>query len=91
MVSHSMDDVARYAQRMVVLDHGQIRLQGTPREVFSNHTELEAIGVGVPTLTKLLLELKAKGLNVRTDLIELREIKDEILRALSEREEMAKC
>ena len=91
IVSHSMDDVARYAQRMVVLDHGQIRLQGTPREVFSNHTELEAIGVGVPTLTKLLLELKAKGLNVRTDLIELREIKDEILRALSEREEMAKC
>ena len=91
MVSHSMDDVARYAQRMVVLDHGQIRLQGTPREVFSNHTELEAIGVGVPTLTKLLLELKAKGLNVRTDLIELREIKDEILRALSERKEMAKC
>ncbi len=91
MVSHSMDDVARYAQRMVVLDHGQIRLQGTPREVFSNHAELEAIGVGVPTLTKLLLELKAKGLNVRTDLIELREIKDEILRALSEREEMAKC
>ena len=91
MVSHSMDDVARYAQRMVVLDHGQIRLQGTPREVFSNHTELESIGVGVPTLTKLLLELKAKGLNVRTDLIELHEIKDEILRALSEREEMAKC
>lgn len=91
MVSHSMDDVARYAQRMVVLDHGQIRLQGTPREVFSNHTELEAIGVGVPTLTKLLLELKAKGLNVRTDLIELHEIKDEILLALSEREEMAKC
>lgn len=91
MVSHSMDDVARYAQRMVVLDHGQIRLQGTPREVFSNHAELEAIGVGVPTLTKLLLELKAKGLNVRTDLIELHEIKDEILLALSEREEMAKC
>lgn len=91
MVSHSMDDVARYAQRMVVLDNGQIRLQGTPREVFSNHAELEAIGVGVPTLTKLLLELKAKGLNVRTDLIELHEIKDEILRALSEREEMAKC
>ena len=91
MVSHSMDDVARYAQRMVVLDHGQIHLQGTPREVFSNHAELEAIGVGVPTLTKLLFELKAKGLNVRTDLIELHEIKDEILRALSEREEMAKC
>ena len=42
-------------------------------------------------MTKLLLELKAKGLNVRTDLIELHEIKDEILRALSEREEMAKC
>lgn len=91
MVSHSMDDVARYAQRMVVLDHGRIRLQGTPQEVFSNHAELEAIGVGVPTLTKLLLELKAKGLNVRTDLIEIHEIKDEILRALSEREEMAKC
>lgn len=83
MVSHSMDDIAHYAQRMIVLEHGQIALQGTPQEVFSHPAELEAIGVGVPTLTRLLLELKAQGLAVRTDLIQIDEIKSEILRALA--------
>lgn len=83
MVSHSMDDIAHYAQRMIVMDHGQIKLEGTPQEVFSCPAELEHIGVGVPTLTRLLLELRKNGLNVRTDLIQIEEIKREILQALA--------
>lgn len=76
---------------MIVLDHGQIKLQGTPQEVFSQPEELEQIGVGVPTLTRLLLRLKAQGLDVRTDLIEIEEIKAEILRALAVREGRQTC
>ncbi len=85
MVSHSMDDIARYAQKMIVMEHGQIKLSGTPQEVFSHPVELEQIGVGVPTLTKLLLHLKERGFHVRTDLFNVNEVKKEILTALSER------
>ncbi len=91
MVSHSMDDIARYAQQMIVLDHGTIQLQGTPQQVFSHPDQLERIGVGVPTLTRLLLQLKARGLDVRTDLLEIEEIKTEILRALAAREGRRTC
>lgn len=90
MVSHSMDDIARYAQRMIVLEKGTIRLQGTPHEVFSQPTILEQIGLGVPTLTSLLLELKKRGWNVRTDLFHLEDVKTEILRELSAREKGAR-
>lgn len=90
MVSHSMDDIARYAKRMIVMDHGKVVLDGPPNEVFSHPDELEKAGVGVPTLTQLLFRLKGKGLNVRTDLINMDEIKNEILRALSEKGD-SKC
>lgn len=85
MVSHSMDDIARYAQRMVVLHQGKLVLEGKPQEVFTHVEELESMGLSVPTLTKLLHALKAKGLPVNTELIEIQQIKAEILRALQER------
>ena len=91
MVSHSMDDIAQYAQKMIVMEHGQIKLSGTPQEVFSHPVELEQIGVGVPTLTKLLLRLKECGFCVRTDLFNVNEVKKEILTALSERKEGTQC
>ena len=91
MVSHSMDDMAKHAQRMIVMERGQIKLDGTPREVFSHPEELDRIGVGVPTLTRLLLELKKKGLSVQTDLIHPEEIKNEILKALAVREGGSQC
>ena len=86
MVSHSMDDIARYAQRMIVLENGEIRLSGTPREVFSQPDVLEEIGLGVPSLTRLLLTLKEKGWEVRTDLYHPMEVKHEIMRALAKHE-----
>lgn len=91
MVSHSMDDIAQYAQKMIVMEHGQIKLSGTPQEVFSHPVELEQIGVGVPTLTKLLLRLKECGFRVRIDLFNVNEVKKEILTALSERKEGTQC
>lgn len=86
MVSHSMDDIARYAKRMIVLEKGCIKLEGTPQHVFAKADILEETGLGVPTLTKLLLELKKHGWNVRTDLFYPDEVKREILSELAKRE-----
>jgi len=90
MVSHSMDDIARYAQRMIVLEHGEIRLEGTPQTVFAQYELLERIGLGVPTLTKLLIELRKQGWDVRTDLFHPADVSQEILHALSKREQQRK-
>ena len=87
MVSHSMDDIARYAQRMIVLEHGEIRLEGTPQAVFAQPELLEQIGLGVPTMTRLLIELQKQGWDVRTDLFHPTDVSQEILRALSKREQ----
>ncbi|MBQ2904997.1 MAG: energy-coupling factor transporter ATPase [Peptococcaceae bacterium] len=87
MVSHSMDDIARYAQRMIVLEHGEIRLEGTPQAVFAQSELLDQIGIGVPTLTRLLIELQKQGWDVRTDLFYPTDVSQEILRALSKREQ----
>ncbi len=87
MVSHSMDDIARYAQRMIVLEHGEIRLEGTPQAVFAQPELLEQIGLGVPTLTRLLIELQKQGWDVRTDLFHPTDVSQEILRALRKREQ----
>lgn len=64
IVSHSMDDVARLADRLVVFNHGAIRFDGTPEEVFSQPEELRSIGLAVPAATELAMELKKLGLKL---------------------------
>lgn len=64
IVSHSMDDVARLADRLVVFNHGGIRFDGTPEEVFSQPEELRSIGLAVPAATELAMELKKLGLRL---------------------------
>lgn len=64
IVSHSMDDVARPADRLVVFNHGAIRFDGTPEEVFSQPEELRSIGLAVPAATELAMELKKLGLKL---------------------------
>lgn len=64
IVSHSMDDVARLADRLVVFNHGTIRFDGTPEEVFSQPEELRSIGLAVPAATELAMELKKLGLKL---------------------------
>lgn len=64
IVSHSMDDVARLADRLVVFNRGEICLDGTPEEVFSNPEELKDIGLNVPAATELAMELRRIGVRV---------------------------
>ncbi|SMB83660.1 energy-coupling factor transport system ATP-binding protein [Desulfonispora thiosulfatigenes DSM 11270] len=82
LVSHSMDDVAKYADRILVMHKSEVKMLGTPQEVFKQHKELQMIGLDIPTVTKLLYKLKEKGLNVNTDIINTIEAKDEIVRVL---------
>ena len=61
LVSHSMEDVARYVNRILVMDEGRVKFDGEPRTVFSHREELEAMGLGVPQVTKLGSVLQNRG------------------------------
>ena len=61
LVSHSMDDVADYAERIIVMNHGEVFLDGTPKEVFYHKQELEEIGLAVPTVTDIMHQVKELG------------------------------
>ena len=64
LVSHSMEEIARNAQRIIVLDKGGVRMQGTPAEVFARARELEAVGLDVPQVTKIAHALHEKGVAI---------------------------
>jgi energy-coupling factor transport system ATP-binding protein len=78
LVSHSMEDVARYVDRIIVMNQGEVRFDGTPREVFRHYKELEAIGLAAPQVTYLMQDLKAKGADVDTDATTVEEAADAI-------------
>lgn len=84
LVSHSMDDVARLVQRLVVINQGQIVFDDKPRLVFSQANHLQDLGLDVPGVMKLMLALKAKGLPVRADVLSIQEAKEEIQRVLKD-------
>lgn len=81
IVSHSMDDLADHAGRILVMHEGSLVMDGPSREVFGHREELESIGLAVPEVTAVMSDLAKIGLNVRTDLITIDEAKHEILRA----------
>ena len=64
MVSHSMDDVARFADRIFVMNHGRLEMQGTPDEVFAQEERLRAMGLDVPAVTTLAGELSRRGFDL---------------------------
>ena len=64
MVSHSMDDVARLTDRLLVMNGARLAMDGTPEEVFARAEELVAMGLNIPQITRVFLELKAMGLKV---------------------------
>lgn len=64
LVSHSMEDVADYVDRLIVMNQGQVMLDGTPRQVFAYYKELEAVGLAAPQVTYLMHELRKAGLPV---------------------------
>lgn len=69
LVSHSMEDIARYVNRIVVMDKGKIKLDGTAKEVFKNIEKLESMGLAVPQVTYLMKALKEAGLDIKEDAI----------------------
>ena len=81
LVSHSMDDVARFADRIIVMNKGEKYLEGTPREIFAHDEELISLGLGIPQVTQILKRLQKEGWAVRTDIVELDAAKEEILKA----------
>ena len=80
MVSHSMDDIASLAQRIIVMNKGRVAMDGTPREVFSRPQELMEMHLGVPAAARLALRLREMGYNIPDDVYMLEEIRDLILK-----------
>ena len=84
LVSHSMEDVAKYAERLIVVNHGQIAFDDTPKKVFAHYKEMEPMGLAAPQITYIMHALKEKGLNVDPSDTTVEEAKQDILRALRE-------
>lgn len=82
LVSHSMDDVAKYADRLLVMDHSRLVFDDTPRNVFAYGKELEEMGLDIPEVTRVMQLLSARGINVRTDTITIEEGLSECLKIL---------
>ena len=79
LVSHSMEDVARYVSRLVVMNHGEKVFDGTPREVFRHYKELEAMGLAAPQITYVVHALRERGIPVDEDITTVEEARDAIL------------
>ncbi len=80
MVSHSMEDVAQNADRMIVMCHGRIAMEGTPREVFTREKELHEMGLSVPEVTHIAHCLKEKGLSIDASVYTIDQLVRELLR-----------
>lgn len=83
LVSHSMEDVAKYVDRIIVMNKGQVKFDGRPREVFRHYKELEEIGLAAPQVTYIMQTFKKNGLDVDTDITTIEEAKNAILKALA--------
>ena len=78
LVSHSMEDVARYVERIIVMNRGQVMYDDTPRRVFEHYRELESVGLAAPQVTYLMQTLRQQGWSVRTDATTVEEAADEL-------------
>lgn len=83
-VSHNMNDIAKLADKMIVLDRGKIAMEGTPREVFQRKDELNSIGLGVPKVTEIMHRISEEIEGVKTDILTLDEALEEIVRVLND-------
>ena len=87
LVSHSMEDIAKYVERIIVMNHGVKTFDDAPKKVFAHYKELEAIGLAAPQITYIMHALKEKGLDVDTSAINVDEATTSILQALWKKEE----
>lgn len=85
LVSHSMEDVAQYVERIIVMNHGEMMFDDAPHEVFKHYKELEKIGLAAPQVTYLMHELKENGIQVDVNATTVDEAKNEILKALGKK------
>lgn len=82
LVSHSMEDVAEYVDRIIVMSGGKILYDDVPKEVFKHYKELEEVGLAAPQVTYIMHELKRKGLDVDVNVTTIDEATEEILKAV---------
>ena len=89
IVSHSMEEMARTVDRIVVVNDGRIPFSGAPREVFAHGDELEAMGLGVPAMTRVFHRLRAMGVDIDPSVYTTEQARDAILARLGRRAEPA--
>ena len=82
LVSHSMEDIARYVERIIVMNHGEKMLDGAPGEVFRHYKELEKVGLAAPQVTYVMHDLKERGFDVSPDATTIEEAAEEIMKSL---------
>ncbi|MCD8153863.1 MAG: energy-coupling factor transporter ATPase [Clostridiales bacterium] len=82
LVSHSMEDIARYVERLIVMNQASVAFDSTPKEVFSHYRELEAMGLAAPQITYIMHALEERGLPVDKGATTVEEAKESILEAL---------
>ena len=85
LVSHSMEDVAKYVERIIVMNQGEVLHDGAPREVFRHYKELESVGLAAPQVTYIVHTLKDKGFDVDGDATTIEEAKETILEAFQKK------
>ena len=85
LVSHSMEDVAKYVGRIIVMNQGEAMYDGTPKEDFSHYKEIEKVGLAAPQVTYIMNALAEKGFNVSTGATTIEEATEEIFRAYQKR------
>ena len=83
LVSHSMEDVAKYVERIIVMNKGSVLFDDVPKAVFRHYKELEQVGLAAPQVTYIMQALKEKGLPVNAEATTVLEARDEILRVLN--------
>lgn len=85
LVSHSMEDVAKYVERLIVVNHGKIAFDDTPKKVFAHCEELEEMGLAAPQITYIMHALKEKGLDIDVSDTTVEEARADILKALQKK------
>lgn len=85
LVSHSMEDIAKYADRIIVMNHGEVMYNDIPKNVFAHYKELEQVGLAAPQVTYIMHDLKEHGLDVNPEVTSVEEAADEIMEALEKR------
>ena len=83
LVSHNMNDIARMSDKVLVMNHGRLVMDGTPAEVFSREEELKSMGLALPDSMEIMMRLKKAGMDINTDCLTMDEAEEEIAKVLA--------